>query len=109
MQCVLATLMLRSPFFMPTFAVADATTAAAMLAPGTQLMALFLLNLICAGLAFAVVESKGHRSWIWLLVAFLLGPLGLLAAVGLSDRKTHRLLANIARASDQIEGELERF
>jgi hypothetical protein len=72
-------------------------------------MVLFLVNLICAGLAFAVAESKGHRTWMWLLTAFLLGPLGLLAAVGLSDRKTHRLLASIARASDQIEGELERF
>lgn len=86
-----------------------ATTAAAMVAPGTQLMVLFLLNMICAGLAFAVADSKGHRPWIWLLVAFLLGPLALLAAVGLSDRKSHRLLASIARASDQIEGELERF
>jgi hypothetical protein len=80
-----------------------------MVAPGTQLMVLFLLNMICAGLAFAVADSKGHRPWIWLLVTFLLGPLGLLAAVGLSDRKSHRLLASIARASDQIEGELERF
>jgi len=94
---------------MPTSASAAATTAAAIVAPGTQMMVLFLVNLICAGLAFAVAESKGHRTWIWLLVAFLLGPLGLLAAVGLSDRKTHRLLASIARASDQIEGELERF
>ncbi|MCX5950719.1 MAG: hypothetical protein NT158_06025 [Cyanobacteria bacterium] len=97
------------PTFATTLAAVDATTVAAMAAPGTQMMVLFLVNLICAGLAFAVAESKGHRTWIWLLTAFLLGPLGLLAAVGLSDRKTHRLLASIARASDQIEGELERF
>ena len=41
----------------------------------------------CAAFTGAVAESKGHEPLSWTLGGFFLGPLALLAAVGIPDLK----------------------
>ena len=60
-----------------------------------MLMAFFLLiaiALITAYLASLVADDKGHSGLAWGLCGFLLGPLGLIAAAGLSDRKLRKYI-----------------
>jgi hypothetical protein len=82
--------------------------SAAALSGSVPILA-FLVSVISAGLSYVVAGSKGHNPIAWLVVGFFLGPLGLIAAAGLADRKNHLLLSVIARASDQIGEELERI
>ena len=48
---------------------------------------------VCAG---NVAKDKGHRFGDWAWAGFLLGPIGLLGAGGLSDNKLRRMIGLIA-------------
>ena len=56
----------------------------------TKAVGIFLLLLVavaCALYSAQVASSKGHDPALWFLGGFLLGPLALLAALGLPDVK----------------------
>ena len=55
-----------------------------------------VIALIFASLSSTIAEDKGHGEFVWGLVGFLLGPIGLLAAAGLSDRVQRNYLRQIA-------------
>jgi len=52
--------------------------------------------IVCTIYTSVIAESKGHDGMIWGFGAFFLGPIVFIAAVGLSDKKTYRLLREIA-------------
>ena len=56
----------------------------------------FLLVLLvwipCGFFAAVVAEGKGHNGIAWFFGGFLFGPMGLLAVVGLEDRKLRRYI-----------------
>ena len=54
-----------------------------------------VLGLFSAFLAGNVASDKGHNGTLWFLAGLLLGPLGLIAAAGLSDRKLRRYIRQI--------------
>ena len=73
-------------------------------------MAFFLLiaiALITACLASSIAEDKGHSAVAWGLCGFLFGPLGLIAAAGLSDRKLRKYIRQIGEKQDAIPPEKE--
>jgi len=43
--------------------------------------------LITASIAGFVADEKGYRQFEWMVIGFFLGPLGLIGAVGLPDKK----------------------
>jgi hypothetical protein len=51
---------------------------------------LFIFWVICGVFACVVAGNKGHNGCMWALGGFLLGPLALLATLGLGDRKAQR-------------------
>ena len=57
---------------------------------------LLLLGVACAAYSGQVASSKGHESGPWALGGLLLGPLALLAAVGLPDLKLRKYLRLLA-------------
>lgn len=65
-------------------------------------MGLLILVIIFAfvfgSLAGHVAGSKGCDSGSWSVIGFLLGPIGLIAACGLPDRRLHGYLKSIALA-----------
>ena len=63
---------------------------------GISLISYLLFALIFASLSSTIAEDKGHGEFVWGLVGFLLGPIGLLAAAGLSDRVQRKYLRQIA-------------
>jgi len=48
---------------------------------------LFIFWILCGLFASVVAGNKGHNGCMWALGGFLLGPLALLATLGLGDRK----------------------
>ena len=61
-----------------------------------------------SGLLTAVVASdKGHDGNIWFFAGFITGPLGLIAAAGLSDRKLRKYIRQIGEKQDAIQPEKE--
>lgn len=50
--------------------------------------------------AGTIAEDKGHSGGSWGAAAFFFGPIGLLGAVGLSDKTQRRLLKRIAERND---------
>ena len=60
-------------------------------------MRIFLVFIwILTGLTAGVIASdKGHGFGSWTLVGLLLGPLGLIAAAGLSDQKLREYIRRI--------------
>jgi hypothetical protein len=60
------------------------------------LLLLPLLWVACAAYSGQVASSKGHDAVPWALGGFLLGPLALLAAVGLPDLKLRKYLRLLA-------------
>ena len=54
-----------------------------------------VLGLFSAFLAGNVASDKGHDGTLWFLAGLLLGPLGLIAAAGLSDRHLPRKIREI--------------
>lgn len=59
--------------------------------------------LACAFFTFTVAESKGHDPYSWMAGGFFLGPLALLAAVGLPDLKSRKYLRLLAEHQGAIE------
>ena len=57
----------------------------------------------CGLLAMAVADDKGHSGFNWFLVGLFLGPVGLLAAAGLGDRKLRRYQRFIAEGQGYEE------
>ena len=69
---------------------------------------LFVISLISACLASSIAEDKGHQAFNWCLAGFFFGPLGLLAAAGLSDRKLRIYIRQIEDKQDAISPEKEK-
>lgn len=67
-------------------------------------IALFLAWITTALLCVVVATDKNHNGTAWGFAGLLLGPLALIATVGLSDRRQHQLLRKI---SDSLSGEME--
>ena len=75
---------------------------------GFLLVSLVVVVAICAFLTSVVAESKGHDRESWFLVGLFLGPLGLLASLGLPDLKTRKYLRLIAEKQGvDLSGEPE--
>jgi len=51
---------------------------------------LVIFWILCGIFASAVADNKGHNGCMWALGGFLLGPLALLATLGLGDRKAQK-------------------
>ena len=66
-----------------------------------------LTGVITAYLSSAVAKDKGHDGTPWFWGGFFFGPLGLIAAAGLSDRKLRRYIRQIGEKQDAIKEELE--
>ena len=66
-------------------------------------IALFLAWIITALLCAIVAADKNHNGTAWGFAGLFLGPLALIATVGLSDRRQHQLLRKIA---DALSGEI---
>jgi hypothetical protein len=72
------------------------------------LLVFLVVVAICAFLTSVVAESKGHHRESWFLVGLFLGPLGLLASLGLPDLKTRKYLRLIAEKQGvDLSGEPE--
>ena len=50
--------------------------------------------------AGTIAEDKGHTFSSWACAAFFFGPIGLLGAVGLSDKKQRSILKRIVEATE---------
>ena len=55
-------------------------------------LAFFFIWLPCGFFAALVAGDKNHNSVAWFLAGLFFGPLGVIAAAGLSDRKQRRYL-----------------
>ena len=67
-----------------------------------------ILGLFSGLLSSTVASDKGHDGTAWFLVGLLLGPLGLIASAGLSDRKLRRYLRQIGEKQDAIKPHQDR-
>lgn len=65
-----------------------------------------LLGIVCAILTSRVADSKGWEASGWFIAGLLLGPLALLAVVGLPDKKLRQYVRALALKLDAIEVEL---
>ena len=74
---------------------------------GTYLIVLLISAVISGYLTRAVAKDKGHDGTDWFWGGFLLGPLGLLAAVGLSDRKLRNYIRQIGESQGAIKEEIK--
>ncbi len=70
---------------------------------GLSLISWLIFALIFASLSSTIAEDKGHGEFVWGLVGFFFGPIGLLAAVGLSDRVQRKYLRKIAENFCEIK------
>jgi len=64
------------------------------------------LLLICAFIAESVANAKGWSGSSWFWAGFLLGPVGLLGAVGMPDRLLRKYIRGIASKQDAFGAEL---
>ena len=60
---------------------------------------------VCACYTSAVAESKGHDSAAWFCGGLLLGPLALLASVGLPDLKLRKYLRLLVEHQGALDTE----
>ena len=60
------------------------------------LLLLLLVWVPCGFFAAAIADDKSHEGFAWFWGGLLCGPIGLLAAAGLSDRKQRRILRLMA-------------
>jgi hypothetical protein len=63
---------------------------------GLLFFLVFTSAIIFAFYAYSVAEAKGHDGSAWGVGGFLLGPVALLASLGLPDLKTRKYLRLIA-------------
>ena len=64
---------------------------------------LIVIAFVTACLASSIAEDKGHSGMGQGLCGFLFGPLGLIAAAGLSDRKLRKYLRQIGEKQEAIQ------
>ncbi len=64
---------------------------------------IFLIWFFTGIITGVVASDKGHAFGSWLFAGLLLGPLGLLAAAGLSDRRLRQFLRNYEDLSQPIK------
>ena len=67
-----------------------------------------ILGVFSGFLSSTVASDKGHDGTAWFLVGLLLGPLGLIASAGLSDRKLRRYLRQIGEKQNAIKPHQDR-
>ena len=65
------------------------------------------LAFVCAGLSRTIASAKGWESSSWAMAGFFFGPLGLIAASGLPDRRLRHYLFELSKqqgvASESLE------
>ncbi len=64
-----------------------------------------LLWAVCALLAAYIADDKGHDWLLWGLSGLIFGPVGLLAAVGLSDAKLRKYIRRIGEKQGALDSE----
>jgi len=64
------------------------------------------LWVICGFIAASVANAKGWSGSRWFLAGFLLGPAGLIGAVGMPDRLLRKYMRCIASKQDPFEAQL---
>jgi hypothetical protein len=67
---------------------------------------LLIFWLASGGVAASVASAKGWSGSSWFWAGFLLGPAGLLGAVGMPDRLMRKYIRQIAAKQDAIGSEL---
>lgn len=55
-----------------------------------------VLAFVCCGFTMCLAEAKGLSLGWWGFVGFFFGPIALLAAIGMPDKKLHRFLRQFA-------------
>lgn len=72
-----------------------------------ELLLVLALAFICAGLSGTIASAKGWVSANWTMAGFFFGPLGLIAAAGLPDRRLRHYLYELSKqqgvASESLE------
>jgi len=66
---------------------------------------LFLFWVVCGLAAMSVAKAKDCDGLLWLLGGILMGPVGVIAAAGLPDRRLRRTMRLIAEAQGVDLGE----
>jgi len=64
---------------------------------------ILVFALVCAGLTAEIANSKGWDGTAWFFAGLLLGPLGLLAAVGLPDKQLRNYVKALAVKLESLE------
>jgi hypothetical protein len=72
---------------------------------GPLVVPLIVGALACAFITFSVAESKGHDGTAWSVGGLFLGPLALMAEVGLPDLKSRKYLRLLAEHQGAIAPE----
>ena len=70
-----------------------------------EILLLLLVGVACAAYSGQVAASKGHDAGPWALGGLLLGPLALLASLGLPDLKLRRYLRLLAEHQGALGAE----
>ena len=65
-----------------------------------------VLGVITGFLSSNVASDKGHDGLTWFLAGLFFGPLGLITAAGLSDRKLRKYIRQIGENQDAIKPEV---
>ena len=68
---------------------------------------ILVIGVIAGFLASNIASDKGHDGSSWFFAGFLFGPLGLIAAAGLSDRKLRKYIRQIGEKQEAIEPGME--
>tara|TARA_B100001989_G_C24412603_1_gene399833 strand:- start:403 stop:630 length:228 start_codon:yes stop_codon:yes gene_type:complete len=68
-----------------------------------SIFTLVILAVVLARLTYSIAEDKGHDGVSWAFVGFFLGPFGLIAAAGLSDRVQRKYLRQIAENFGELK------
>ena len=56
------------------------------------------IGAVCGMFSLNVADSKGHSPVAWFFAGFLFGPIGLISACGLGDKRMSRTLRRIAES-----------
>ena len=68
---------------------------------------ILVFGVIAGFLASNIASDKGHDGSSWFFAGLLFGPLGLIAAAGLSDRKLRKYIRQIGEKQEAIEPGME--
>ena len=67
------------------------------------ILLLFLVGMICAAFSATLAETKGYNQINWAGAGFFFGPLALLVAMGLPDRKLRSYIFLLAKHQGALE------